>query len=104
MRSASLGSGKRYLRSKREGRLERPGSRRSRWLVLATCGGWLEGGFWGRKRIGRRKEEVRGIGYHEDAVVVLEAVDFVEEIAASAGGDDCVDVFKDEHAGGHVAR
>ena len=36
MRSDSEGRGKRYLRSKREGREERPGSSLSRWLVEAT--------------------------------------------------------------------
>ena len=47
--------------------------------------------------------EVVGAGDHEDAVVVLEAVDFVEEVGPAAGRDDGVDVFEDEHAGGHVA-
>lgn len=42
--------------------------------------------------------------HHEDPVVVLEAVDFVEEIRAALGGDDGVNVFQDEHARGHVAR
>lgn len=44
-----------------------------------------------------------GGGHHEDTVVVLEAVDFVEEVGACRGGDDGVDVLEDEHAGGHSA-
>lgn len=44
-----------------------------------------------------------GARYHHDAVVVFEAVDFVEEVAAGLGGDDCVDIFEDEEAGTHDA-
>lgn len=42
-----------------------------------------------------------GACYHHDAVIVLEAVDFVEEVATGLGGDDCVNVFEDEEAGTH---
>lgn len=44
-----------------------------------------------------------GGGYHEDPVVVLEPVDFVEEVGARVGGYDGVNVLEDEHAGCHVA-
>jgi len=37
---------------------------------------------------------------HKDAVVGLEAVDFVEEVGAHSGGDEGVEVFEDEDAGG----
>ncbi len=38
---------------------------------------------------------------HEDAVVVAEAVDFVEEVGADGVGDEGVEVFEDKEAGGH---
>ncbi len=41
---------------------------------------------------------------HEYTVVVSEAVDFVEEVGADGVGDDAVEVFEDEEAGGHSAR
>lgn len=47
-------------------------------------------------------EEIRA-RYDEEAVVVLEPVHFVEEVAAGLGGDDGFDVFEDEHAGGEGA-
>ncbi len=40
---------------------------------------------------------------HQDAVVVAEAVDFVEEVGADGVGDDAVEVFEDEEAGGRMA-
>jgi len=46
---------------------------------------------------------VVGRSDHEDAVVVAEAVDFVEKVGADGVGDDAVEVFEDEEAGGGVA-
>lgn len=40
---------------------------------------------------------------HEDAVVGFEAVDFVEKVGAHVVGDEGVEVFKDEVAGGELA-
>ena len=43
---------------------------------------------------------VVGAAEHQDAGVVLQAVDLVEEVAPRAGRDDAIDVFEDEEAGG----
>ena len=40
---------------------------------------------------------------HENSVVVLEAVDFVEKVRTAARRDDGVNVFEDEHARRQVA-
>jgi hypothetical protein len=47
--------------------------------------------------------EVVGAANHKDAVVALEAVYFVEEVASDVVGDDGVEVFKDEVAGGEFS-
>ena len=41
---------------------------------------------------------------HQDTVVAFEAVDFIQEVGAHAVGDDAVEVFEDEVAGGVLAR
>lgn len=41
-----------------------------------------------------------GRAEHEDAVVALDAVHFVEEVGAHGVGDERVEVFEDEVAGG----
>ena len=48
--------------------------------------------------------EVVGTADHHDAVVVLQAVDLVEEVGAHVVGDDAVEVFEDEEAGRHLTR
>lgn len=40
---------------------------------------------------------------HQDAVVLLHAVDFVEEVASHGVGHDAVEVFEHEVAGGFLA-
>lgn len=40
---------------------------------------------------------------HEDAVVGLETVDFVEEVGAYLRCDEGVEIFEDEDAGGGAA-
>ena len=48
--------------------------------------------------------EMVGAPNHENAVVGFEAVDLVEEVAPHVIGYDCVEIFKDEVAGGKLSR
>jgi hypothetical protein len=41
---------------------------------------------------------------HEDSVIVLQAINFVEEVAPCAVCYDCVNIFQYKHTGSHCSR
>ena len=48
--------------------------------------------------------DVVGAAHHQDAVVVLQPVDFVEEVAAHGGADEAVEILEHQEARGHRTR
>ena len=95
IRSARTGSLKKYLRSKREGRLTIPGSRRSTARVRQEQVGEVDEG-------GGRLTVV-GTSDHQDAVIAFQAVDFIQEVGAHLIRDETVEVLEDEQAWGSLA-
>lgn len=87
--SCSLGNGNRYFRSNRLGRLERPGSSRSRKLVEpARALSYCTLIHFGMMALTNDKQPV----------VVLKSIKLIKEVTTRLRRDDGLNVFQDKHA------